>query len=62
MVLITITPAARQLMDKLVPQLHHAERAWLAPLRADQQHTLLELLFQLQAGLDVSEETDGADR
>ncbi|HEV7662878.1 MAG TPA: MarR family transcriptional regulator [Chloroflexota bacterium] len=56
MVLITITPTARQLMDELVPRLHRAERAWLASLPAEQRRTLLELLVQLQAGLDASED------
>lgn len=58
MVLITLTPTARQLMNDLVPQLHRAERAWLAHLSADQQDSLLKLLVELQAGLDASEVSD----
>jgi DNA-binding MarR family transcriptional regulator len=59
MVLITLTPTARRLMDELVPQLHRAERAWLARLPAEQQRTLLKLLVHLQAGLDESEDVEG---
>jgi DNA-binding MarR family transcriptional regulator len=59
MVLITLTPTARQLMDELVPQLHRAERAWLARIPVEQQRTLLELLVNVQAGLDESESVEG---
>jgi DNA-binding MarR family transcriptional regulator len=59
MILIELTPTARQLLDELVPRLHRAERAWMAGLSPDRQGTLLELLVRLQAGLTTTDASDG---
>ena len=59
MILIELTPTARQLLDELVPRLHRAERAWMGGLSPDRQGTLLELLVRLQAGLTTTDASEG---
>ena len=58
-ILIELTPTARQLLEELVPRLHRAERTWMAGLSADRQGALLELLVRLQAGLTATDASEG---
>lgn len=47
-VLVSITEAGRETMERLLPELHRAEAEWVSPLSAEDRARLLGLLGALQ--------------
>jgi DNA-binding MarR family transcriptional regulator len=54
MALIEITAEGRACVDRLLPQIHAAEKAWVAGLSEQEQETLLEMVARLQGSEVVS--------
>jgi len=50
-VLVSITEQGRTTMERLLPELHQAEAAWVAPMSAEDRERLLALLGVLQRQL-----------